>query len=172
MDKKFFKASLFICLPIIFLLGIFTFSLKDANEYNWDTEDMYTVKYKDYKSNSDSHIITVTFKNNTNNIASLSDLRLSFEYIGESNNVGNFYFEGEEEGNFDGDYVYGIDGGKERDIIFKIPKSIKIDESQYNTKSIDVNCMAQFYKFRKGKNSLLFLVCSSGGETRIKKTDV
>ena len=55
MDKKFFKASIFICLPIIFLLGIFTFSLKDANEYNWDTEDMYTVRYKDL-----NQLVTVT----------------------------------------------------------------------------------------------------------------
>lgn len=172
MDKKFFKISLLICIPIMILIAILSICLKDANIYDFSSEDMYTLEYKGYKSNKDSHIITVTFKNNTKNIASISDLRLSFEYIGESSNVGNFYFEGQEEGHFDDDYVYGIDGGEERDIIFKIPKSIKIDESKYNTKSIDVNCMAQFYKFRRGKNSLLFLVCSSGGETRIGENDL
>lgn len=167
MNKKFFKVSLFICLPIIILLGILSICLKDANAYDWADEEMYTIEYKDYKSNKDSHIITVTFKNNTKNIATLSDLKLYFEYIGTGDNVGNFYFEGAEDRVFDENYVYGIDGGKERDIIFKIPKSIKIDENQYNTKNIKVDCMAQFYKFRSSNNSLLFLINSSGGETTI-----
>lgn len=165
MNKKFLKVSLIICLPIILSLGLFAFCLRDANEYSWDSDEMYTLEYKGYKSNSDSHVITVTFKNNTKNIASLSDLNLSFEYTGESNDVGDFYFEGQEEGYFDDNRTYGIDAGEERDIIFKIPKSIKIDENLYNTKAIRVNCMAQFYKFRTSSRSLLFLVNSSGGET-------
>ena len=166
MNKKFLKASFFICLPIIILVGILTVCLKDANAYSND-EEMYTIEYKNYTSNNDSHIITVTFKNNTNNIASLSDLKLSFEYIGDGNNVGNFYFEGEEEGHFDDDYVFGVDGGEERDIIFKIPKSIKIDEKEYNTKSINIDCMAQFYKFRRGNRSLFFGIGSFGGTKTI-----
>ena len=74
MNKKFFKVSLFICLPIIILLGILSICLKDANAYDWADEEMYTIEYKDYKSNKDSHIITVTFKNNTKNIATLSGM--------------------------------------------------------------------------------------------------
>ena len=40
MNKKFFKVSLLIFLPIIILLAVFSICLKDAYVYDWDREDV------------------------------------------------------------------------------------------------------------------------------------
>lgn len=171
MNKKFFKVSLLIFLPIIILLAVFSICLKDAYVYDWDREDDYTIKYKSYEEDDNSHIVTVTFKNNNKNIASLSDLKLSFNYIGEGNNVGDLYFNGQEEKSFTDDYVLGVNPGEERDIIFKIPKAVKLDENKYNTKSMNIDCMVQYFKFRRSDTALLFRVMSTGGSSIIGEED-
>ena len=156
MNKKFFKVSLMICIPILVLLGVFSLGMANPNNNNdYEDGEMLTVKYKDYKSDNYSHIITVTVKNNTKSIASLKDLRLTFEYIGEGINPGDFYIQGQEEGSYEDDYIRGIDAGKESNIIFKLPKSIEFDENEYNAKAILVDVSADFYKFRIGDKSLL-----------------
>lgn len=90
-------------------------------------------------------------------------MKLSFRYIGESYNVGEFYFEGREIDAFSDNAIFGIDPGEEKEIVFRIPKGIEFDEEYYDTKDLIVDYNMRFYKFRKNDRSLLFGVASTGG---------
>lgn len=162
MNKKFIKVSLIICVPLIILIGLFT--MVSSNEDIFDElDDSIKITYKDCKEEQNNYSVSVIVKNNSKNIASLSDMELSFDYNGEGENIGNFYIRGEEKDIWNDDKIMGIDPGKEEEIIFKIPKGIEINKDYYNLNRIIVSYNASFFKFRTSKKSLFLGTGQMGG---------
>lgn len=164
MNKKFIKVSLIICIPLILLLGLF--AIGSSNEDNFDElHDSIKITYKDYKEEKYNYVVSVIVKNNSKNIASLGEMKLSFDYNYENTieNLGNFYIRGYEKDTWDDNKVMGIDPGKEEEIIFKIPKGIKIDKEYYNLNRIIIDYDVSFFKFRTSPNSLFLGTGQMGG---------
>lgn len=162
MNKKFIKISLIICVSFVLLVGFF--SITSVNENNFDElENSIEIKYKDYTETKDSYNLSIIVKNKSKNIASMSDMELSFGFKGDHDDMGDFYIKGHEKDAWSDDKVMGIDPGKEEEFIFKIPKGIKIDKDYYDTNTIEIGYMANFFKFRTGKNSLFLGVSQMGG---------
>ena len=152
MNKKFVKVSLIIFIPLIILILLFT--MLSSNEDIFDElNNSIKITYKDCKEQKNSYYLSVIVKNNSKNIATLSDMELSFDYNGDGENIGNFYIRGEEKNIWDDNKLRGIDPGKEEEIIFKIPKGIKINTDYYNLNRIIVSYNASFFKFRTSKKS-------------------
>lgn len=166
--NKFMKVSLIIVIPLTLLVGFFTITLKDMNyDSSKDPVDRLTIEYKDYKEEKNSHIITVIVKNNSNSIADLNDLELCFDYINNDEDMdygqNDIYIKGYEKDEFDEDKERGIDPGHKTEIIFRIPKAITFDEEKFELKHPIVEYSANFYKFRKGKTTLMIGTGSQGG---------
>lgn len=164
MNKKFIKVSLIICIPLILLIGFSTMIL-NSDSYFDEWGDDIKITYKDYKEEKYNHVLSIIVKNNSKNIARLGEMKLSFEnnYESEAENLGEFYIRGYEKDRWDDNKVMGIDPGKEEEIIFKIPKGIKIDEKYYNLNRIIIDYDARFYKFRTSPNGLLIGAGQMGG---------
>lgn len=166
MNKKFIKVSLIICVPLILLLGFFS-TLSKSESYFDELDNSIKITYKDCKEEKYYHVVSVMVKNNSKNIASLGEIKLSFDYNNYDDitgSVGDFYIRGHEKDYMDEDKIMGIDPGKEEEVIFEIPKAIKIDEDFYNVNRILIDYNVSFYKFRTSPNSL-FLGTSSMGAT-------
>lgn len=170
MNKKFIKVSLIICISLILLFGVFT-RILNSDSYLDEWEDDIKIIYKDYKEEKDNYIVSIIVKNNSKNIASLGEMKLSFEnnYESGAENLGEFYIRGYEKDRWDDNKVMGIDPGKEEEIIFKIPKGIKIDEEYYNLNRIIIDYDASFYKFRTKPNRLFMGVGQMGGTITLGK---
>ncbi|MGL6108406.1 hypothetical protein [Romboutsia sp.] len=175
MDKKFIKVCLSICLPLILLIGTMTMSVRkedsldyeDAQDSNYD----FDIKYKSYTQDEYNHIITVLAQNKSKNIAYINNLELKFRYIGKSDQESrgreNFYIRGYEKGDYEeysDERIIGIDPGKELEYTFRIPKAITIDPDSFDLKNPDISYNVNFYKFRQGKNKLMFGIGGSGGD--------
>lgn len=166
MNKKFIKVSLIICVPLLLMIGLFSVTVK--NEYVSDVwEEEIQIIYNGYKEDKYSHIISVIVKNKSKNIASMSDMELSFSYEGQGNNVGNIYIKGQEKDRWSEDRVMGIDPGEEEEFIFKIPKGIQIDKDSYNLNRLLIDYKASFFKFRTSPNSLFLGIGQMGGTQTI-----
>lgn len=162
MNKKFIKVSLTICIPLLLLIGFFGITTDNVANFD-DTENDILITYKEYKEDKYSYTVYVTIKNNTDQIASLYDMALSFDYEGEGSNVGEFYIKGEEEDLWDENKIVGIDPGSEKDVLFKIPKGIKISDKDYNLNKILIDYNVSFFKFRTSPNSLFLGTSNMGG---------
>ena len=164
MNKKFIKVSLIICIPLILLLGFFTM-LSNSDNYSDEWENDIKITYKDCKEKKYNHVVSVIVKNNSKNIASLGEMKLSFDYNyeGATKNLGEFYIRGYEKDTWDDNKVMGIDPGKEEEIIFKIPKGIKIDKEYYNLNRIIIDYDVSFFKFRTSPRSLFLGTGQMGG---------
>lgn len=166
MNRKFIKVSLMICIPLIILFGLF--AIGSSNEDIFDElNDSIKITYKDYKEEKYNYIVSVIVKNNSKNIANLSEMELSFDYNGEGEDVGNFYIKGYKQDIWDDDRVMGIDPGKEEEFVFKIPKGIEIDKNYYNLNRIIVDYKVDFFKFRTGKNRLFLGIAQMGGSVTL-----
>lgn len=163
MNKKFIKVSLIICIPLLLLIGIFAITTSSDVNYDSMNNDDILITYKEYKEDKYSYTVYVTVKNNTKQIASLNDMELSFDYKGEGNNVGEFYIKGHQEDLWDENKIMGIDPGSEKDVLFKIPKGIKISNEDYNLNRILIEYNVGFYKFRTSPNSLFLGTGGMGG---------
>lgn len=166
MNKKFVKVSLIICVPLILMLGLFSVIAKNQGVSEEWAEDIQ-ITYKDYKETKDSYNVSVIVKNKSKNIASMSDMELSFTYEGQSTDMGDFYIKGYEKDMWDENKKMGIDPGEDEEFIFKIPKGIKIDNKYYNTKRMNIDYNANFFKFRMSQNSLFLGVSQTGGTQTI-----
>ena len=93
-------------------------------------------------------------------------MALSFDYVGDGNNVGEFYIKGQEEDLWDYNKVLGINPGSQKYVLFKIPKGIKISDKEYNLNKLLIDYNVRFFKFRISSNSL-FLGTSNIGGTKI-----
>ncbi|WP_434793822.1 hypothetical protein TPDSL_01910 [Terrisporobacter petrolearius] len=164
MNKKFIKVSLIICIPLILLLGSFTM-LSNSTNYLDQLDNSIKITYKDHKEEKYNHVVSVIVKNNSKNIANLGEMKLSFDYKYEdiAGNLGEFYIRGHEKGAWDDNKVMGIDPGKEEEIIFKIPKGIKIDKDYYNLNRIIIDYDVSFFKFRTSETSLFLGTGQMGG---------
>ena len=164
MNKKFIKVSLIICIPLILLLGFFTM-LSNSDNYSDEWGDDIKITYKDCKEEKYNHVVSVILKNNSKNIASLGEMKLSFDYNyeGATENLGEFYIRGYKKDTWDDNKVMGIDPGKEEEIIFKIPKGIKIDKEYYNLNRIIIDYDVSFFKFRTSPRSLFLGTGQMGG---------
>lgn len=165
MNKKFIKVSLIICIPLILLLGFFTM-LSNSTNYLDQLDNSIKITYKDCKEEKYNHVVSIIVKNNSKNIASLGEMKLSFDYNYEDiteENLGEFYIRGYEKDAWDDNKVMGIDPGKEEEIIFKIPKGIKIDKDYYNLNRIIIDYDVSFFKFRTSQNSLFLGTGQMGG---------
>ncbi|MCC3869217.1 hypothetical protein [Terrisporobacter mayombei] len=165
MNKKFIKVSLIICIPLILLIGFFTL-LPNSDNYSDEWENDIEITYKDCKEKKYNHVVSIIVKNNSKNIASLGEMKLSFDYNYEDiaeKNLGEFYIRGYEKDAWDDNKVMGIDPGKEEEIIFKIPKGIKIDKDYYNLNRIIIDYDVSFYKFRTSPNRLFIGAGQMGG---------
>lgn len=170
MDKKFIKISLIICIPILLMVGFFTMTTDSINDESLEEDiDEISIKYNGYKETKNRYTISVLVKNNTKNIATLKDTKLYFEYkLYEEDNSNedeyymqdSVYIKGYEKDMFDEDKVYGIDPGCEKEILFQIPKGIKLDEKSFNLNNPIIDYNINFYKIRTGSNSLML---GSGG---------
>lgn len=162
MNKKFIKVSLMICIPLLLLIGFFgviTNNVANSDEM----ENDILITYKEYKEDKYSYTVYVTVKNNTDQIASLNDMGLSFDYEGEGNNVGEFYIKGKEEDLWDENKILGIDPGSKKDVLFKIPKGIKISDKDYNLNRLLIEYNVSFFKFRISSNRLFLGTSNLGG---------
>lgn len=162
MNKKFIKISLVICIPFILLIGFYMMTI-DTDEDFESVPDRLAIEYKGYEEDKYDHIITMVVKNDTKDIATINDMELSFsyqggykEYEGTWSSDNDFYFRGYEEDRFSEAPVYGIDPGTEKDIIFKIPKALNLDEKVFDLERPIVNYNVSLYKFRTSKSSLMF----------------
>ncbi|MEG0181193.1 MAG: hypothetical protein RSG52_06750 [Terrisporobacter sp.] len=167
MNKKFIKVSLIICVPLILLIGIFSM-MTNSMEEDMGHEKIQ-ITYKGYKEEKYNYTVSVIIKNNSKSIASLGETQLSFEYEGSGENIGEFYIKGEEEDIWDDNKVMGIDPGKEEELIFKIPKGIKINKEDYNMNKLLISYDISFFKFRAGKNSLVLGTSQMGGTETLEK---
>ena len=79
MNKKFIKVSLIICVPLILLLGLFSIGSRNEDIFD-ELHDSIKITYKDYKEEKYNHVVSVIVKNNSKNIASLGEMKLSFDY--------------------------------------------------------------------------------------------
>lgn len=169
--KKFIKVSLIITIPILLLVGFFKLNLEGINNNaNQEPEEKIAISYKGYKEEINSHVILVNIKNNSKNIATLSDLELYFDYNAIDDELNGWdygqndiYFKGIEENYFDDNRKNGIDSGESLEVSFRIPKSINLDESKFDVNHPVVSYNASFYKFRTGQTSLVIGTCSEGG---------
>lgn len=153
MNKKFIKISSIICISLVLLLGFF--SITSVNQKSFDElENSIDITYNDCIETKESYNVSVIIKNKSKNIASMSDMELSFSCNGDYDDMSDFYIKGYEKDMWSEDRIMGIDPGEEEEFIFKIPKGIKIDENYYNTKRIEIGYNVNFFKFRTGKNSL------------------
>lgn len=176
MNKKFIKVSLILCLPFLLIIGASMMILgptSDESGFEGFPEEP-VIEYKSYKEDKNNHIITLTLKNNTKNIATINDMNLSFNYKqnqeyddGAWSIYTDFYFKGQEDDKFDEEPVYGIDPGTEKDIIFNIPKAVKLDEEVFDLDNPEVHYNYNFYKHRSSKNSLMFGSGGMGGSMSI-----
>lgn len=180
MNKKFMKVSLIIAIPIILIVGFFTMNVNSINdEVVDDNIDEITIEYKGYKESKNFYTLSILVKNNTKNIAALSNMELHFDDMYNEDNVdengyfiqNNVYIKGQEIDAFDDDKVYGIDPGCEEEVIFNIPKSITFDEEKINTKSPIIDYNVNFYKFRTGPKSLMLGSGGMSGGSRVLNTD-
>lgn len=165
MNKKFIKVSLIICIPLILLLGFFTV-ISNNDNYLDELDNSIKITYKDRKEEKYNHVVSIIVKNNSKNIASLGEMKLSFDYNYEDiteENLGEFYIRGYEKDAWDDNKVMGIDPGKEEEIIFKIPKGIKIDKDYYNLNRIIIDYDVSFFKFRTSETSLFLGTGQMGG---------
>lgn len=162
MNKKFIKVSLMICIPLLLLIGFFRMTT-DNGANSDEMEDDILITYKEDKEDKYSYIVYVTVKNNTDQIASLNDMGLSFDYEGEGNNVGEFYIRGQEEDLWDENKILGIDPGDQKDVLFKIPKGIEISDKDYNLKRLLIEYNVSFFKFRISSNRLFLGTSNLGG---------
>lgn len=162
MNKKFIKASLIIFVPIVLLLGFFSMTSVDE-DYLDQLDNSIEITYKDCVEIENSYNVSIIIKNKSKNIASMSDMELSFSCAGEFDDMGDFYIRGHEKDMWSEDREMGIDPGKEEEFVFKIPKGIKIDENYYNTNRIEIGYNANFFKFRTSKNSLFLGVAQMVG---------
>ncbi|WP_434797987.1 hypothetical protein [Terrisporobacter vanillatitrophus] len=169
MNKKFIKVSLIICIPLILLLGFFTM-LSNSSNYLDQLDNSIKITYKDYKEEKYNYVVSVIVKNNSKNIASLGEMKLSFDYNYEdiTGNLGEFYIRGYEKDAWDDNKVMGIDPGKEEEIIFKIPKGIKIDKEYYNLNRIIIDYNVSFFKFRTSSKSLFLGAGQMGGSITLE----
>lgn len=162
MNKKFIKASLIICIPLLLLIGFFAITTNNiANSDEMENDILIT--YNKYTEDKYSYTVYVTVKNNTDQIASLNDMGLSFDYEGEGNNVGEFYIKGQEEDLWDENKTLGIDPGSKKDVLFKIPKGIEISDKDYNLNRLLIDYNVSFFKFRTSLNSLFLGTSNIGG---------
>lgn len=162
MNKKFIKASLIICIPLLLLIGLFAITTNNiANSDEMENDILIT--YNKYTEDKYSYTVYVTVKNNTDQIASLHDMGLSFDYEGEGNNVGEFYIRGQEEDLWDENKILGIDPGDQKDVLFKIPKGIEISDKDYNLKRLLIEYNVSFFKFRLSSNRLFLGTSNLGG---------
>lgn len=166
MNKKFIKVSLIICVPLILMLGLFSLTAKNEDIFE-QLDDSIDITYKGYTEDKDSYNVSIIVKNKSKNIASMSDMELSFSYEGQSSDMGDFYIKGYEKDMWSEDRKMGIDPGEEEEFVFKIPKGIKIDNKYYNTNRIDIGYNANFFKFRTSENSLFLGVAQMGGTQTI-----
>lgn len=162
MNKKFIKVSLIICIPLLLLIGFFAITTSNVTNFE-DEENDILITYKKYIEDEHSYTVYVTVKNNTDQIASLYDMALSFDYVGDGNNVGEFYIKGQEEDLWDDNKVLGIDPGSQKDVLFKIPKGIKISDKEYNLNNLLIDYNVRFFKFRISSNSLFLGTSNIGG---------
>ena len=162
MNKKFIKISLIICVSLVLLIGFFSMTSVNENYFD-ELENSIDIKYKDCVETKNSYNVSIIIKNKSKNIASMSDMELSFGYNGDYDDMGDFYIRGHEKDMWSEDKVMGIDPGEEEEFVFKIPKGIKIDENYYDTKTISIGYKANFFKFRRSKNSLFLGVAQMGG---------
>lgn len=180
MDKKFIKVCLSIAIPLVLLIGTMTMNMKeddiDKIDSIQDSNYGFDIKYKSYTEDEYNQIITVVFQNKSKNIANVNDLELKFRYIGKSDQESrgreNFYIRGYEKGEYEEEYyenrVMGIDPGKKAEYTFRIPKAITIDPESFDLDNPEISYNVDFYKFRKGKNTLMFGVGGSGGSKSLK----
>ena len=138
-----------------------------------DDIENISIKYNGYKETKNRYTISILIKNNTKDIASLNDTKLYFEYKGYDEDEyymqDSFYIKGYEKDMFDEDKVYGIDPGGEKEILFQIPKAIKIDENSFNLSNPIIDYNVNFYKFRTGSNSLMFGIGGLGGNISLNQ---
>lgn len=162
MNNKFIKISLIICTSLILLLVFF--SMTSVNEdYFEQLNDSIEITYKDCVETKDSYNVSILIRNKSKNIASMSDMELSFSYDGDSDDMGDFYIRGYEKDILGEDTEMGIDPGKEKEFVFKISKGIKIDENYYDINRMQISYHADLFKFRVSENSLFLGVDQVGG---------
>ena len=170
MNKKFIKVSTIVSIPIILLIGFSVFYVKDINDYSYDEfEERLKIEFKNYKEDKYSHILTIKITNNSKDIANLYDMDLSFDYtekfMEEFGGISpsDVRIVCREEDRFEEGYNKGIDPGKSKDIVFKIPKGLSLDEKIFDTKHPIINYNVSFYKFRTSSNSFMIGSGSEGG---------
>lgn len=170
MNKKFIKVSTIVLIPIIVLIGFSVFYVEDINDYSYDEfEERIKIEFKNYKEDKYSHILTIKVTNNSKDIASLYDMDLSFDhtekFMEEFGGISpsDVRIVGREEDRFEEGYKMGIDPGKSKDIVFKIPKGLSLDEKVFDIKHPIINYNVSFYKFRTSSNSLMIGNGSEGG---------
>lgn len=166
MNKKFIKMSLIICIPFILIIGFYMMTIKDFEDID-SLPDQISIEYKGYEEDKYDYIITMIIKNDTKDIATIKDINLSFNYQGDYkegdgqwSSDSHFYFRGYEEDRFSEDRVYGIDPGTDKEVLFRIPKAINLDENVFDLEKPVVDYNISLYKFRTSKSSLMF---GSGG---------
>ncbi|MGL5315341.1 MAG: hypothetical protein ACRC92_18940 [Peptostreptococcaceae bacterium] len=172
MNKKFIKISLIICIPFLLIIGVAMMTLgptKDSDA-GWSSPEELVMEYKSYKEEKYDYVITMVIKNNTNNIATINDMNLSFNYqYGYKDEEEmwtsdkDFYFRGYEEGRHAENSRYGIDPHTEKDVVFRIPKAINLDETVFDLEKPEVDYNISLYKYRTSDSSLMFGVGSMGG---------
>lgn len=173
MNKKFIKISLIVCIPFLLLMGFYMMVVKDIEQDDTLPSDI-SIEYKGYEDDEYDHIITVTIKNGTRDIATLKDMNLTFNYKWEykeeqdTSSDGDFYFRGYEEDRYSEDGIYGIDSGTTKDVIFKIPKALNLDEKVFDLENPEIHYNLSLYKFRTGRSSLMFGAGGMGGSRPLK----
>lgn len=174
MNKKFIKMSLIVCIPFLLLMGFYMMVVKDVEEGRETLPEDIRIEYKSYEEDKYDHIITITVKNRTRDIATIKDIDLSFnykwDYKEEENwsSDGDFYFRGYEEDRYSEDGIYGIDSGTEKDVIFRIPKALNLDRDVFDLENPEIHYNLSLYKFRTGKSSLMFGAGGMGGSRPLK----
>ena len=181
MNKKFIKISLIICVPFLLIIGAAMLILGPTKESDagFNAPEELVIEYKSYKEEKYDHVITMVVKNNTNNIATINDMNLSFNYQPGYKqdeetwtNNGEFYFKGYEADFHHEDKVFGIDPRTEKEIIFEIPKAINLDDKVFDLENPEVDYNCSFYKYRTSNSSLMFGVGSMGGSRTFRVNGV
>lgn len=169
MNKKFIKISLIICIPFILIIGFYMMTISDIENFE-SLPEQISFEYKGYEEDKYDHIITMVLKNGTKDIATINDMELSFNYKwdykeDEENwsSDGDFYFRGYEEDIHSEERVYGIDPGTEKEVIFRMPKVLNLDEKVFDLEKPVVHYNISLYKFRTSKSSLMFGAGGMGG---------
>lgn len=169
MNKKFIKMSLIICIPFLLLIGFYTMTIRESEEPD-SLPDQIAIEYKGHEEDKYDHIITMVVKNDTKDIATINSMDLSFNYQrdykeddGTWTSAKDFYFRGYEEDRHVEGAVYGIDPGTEKEVIFRIPKALNLDEKVFDLEKPEIEYNLSLYKFRTGKSSLMFGAGGIGG---------